>query len=220
MKSLKTIFYRVFSLGAAVACCISALTTPALASEVTEASYEFCIVLTLSDTENAEYTDADYQENIFLIQDSDMQYLQADFDQSTGSYGVTGHVGNVDKATRFHCIRRDSCSGQLFITGLKAGNYTLTMEQTLVDYTLPLDSIIVEVSSDSASVNSDVLDEYDGTRVNFRVNISRGFKLPTMKSYDREMQLLGVIMLSISVPAFILTLFLYKKSQDPDKSAE
>ena len=201
-------------------CCIAVLNVPTMAADIHKTGYEICIKVTIAGS-NGEFNDhpnEEYQEIAFVLQNSDLQYLLAEYNSDTGSYSVSGYVNDADLATRFQCSRNDSTSGKLLITGLDAGNYTLTNVQVNTGYVVLKDSIIVVISDTTASVNGYVLEKFDGTRVNFSVNLTKGFEFPMSKPYDREMRLLGLILLPISISALILTQFSNKKSKESYKT--
>lgn len=160
-------------------CFLAALGLPAQAVAEADADYEICLTLTFADAGEVAHGEEDYQENVFLIQDSNSWYLLAEFDQDTRAYRVTGRTNSKDNATRFHCSKQSNDGGQLLVTGLDAGSFLLTMEQTMEGYSLPKDhNVIIELSDNSAIVDGYILKSYDGSRASLTFVVANQFALP------------------------------------------
>lgn len=192
---------RILSLVISVMCFLS-LSGPALATE-NDQTYGICIDLVFSDSESVEHGVADYQANVFLVQDADGLFLIAEYDQDTGSYIIVGTTAEEKEATRFRCGRNHDVPGLLQINALPAGSYAITMTDVTDSFVLLKDEIEVVISGGTATVDGHEV-TLAGQNVPITIQITHGYLLPDVCGGCRIRKTL----LFISVLCFVLVIVL------------
>lgn len=192
-------------------CFLSALSFPAQAAEEAGSGYDIHITLKYAGDSDSVYTEEDYQDSIFVLQDSNSWYLIAEYDQNSASYRVTGRTNNENDATLFRCSKNSDGNGGLVITNLRAGSYLMIMKQTKETFTLLHHDVLVSIPGDVATVDGYSVDliSSDGSsnlQVPFTIQVTRGLDLPRPLPYDPA-PFIGVI--SIASLGLLLALLFH-----------